>query len=333
LEIQLLVPPLLAGTATASALHLMLAHASLPLDRPNERSLHCSLVPRSGGLAVVPAILLAWLLIVPNESSPVAVGAGVLFAVSLLDDLRGLPVGMRLVSHLATSTFVVISTLGTSPGWPSLAIAILAISWAVNAYNFMDGSDGLAGGMGVIGFGFYGIGAWAGGDAAFASACLTIAAAAAGFLAYNFSPSRVFLGDCGSIPLGLLAGSMGLLGWARGLWPPWFPVLVFSTFIVDATVTLVRRLLRGARVWQAHNEHYYQRLIRSGWSHRRTALAEYFVMLTCGVVAMTIKDLGPAAQAMLLGLVALGYACLIMIVDRAWDRHERFTRQPLQREG
>ena len=109
--------------------------------------------------------------------------------------------------------------------------------------------------------------------------CATLAGASLGFLFFNFPPSRIFMGDAGSIPLGFLSAAVGLHGFLTGQWSWWFGFLVFSPFWVDATVTLLKRLLRGERIWHAHREHYYQRLILSGWSHRRTIASYYFLML------------------------------------------------------
>ena len=103
----------------------------------------------------------------------------------------------------------------------------------------------------------------------------SVAGAAAGFLPHNWAPARVFLGDAGSVPLGFLAGVLGVAGWTAGAWPAWFPLLVFSPFVVDASVTLLRRALRGERVWHAHREHLYQRMVRSGLGHGRTAALWY----------------------------------------------------------
>src|SRR5262249_53435950 len=154
--------------------------------------------------------------------------------------------------------------------WAVLAAGV-ATAWMINLYNFMDGSDGLAGGMAAIGFGCYGIAALAGGDYLCATINLVVAASALGFLCFNFSPARLFMGDVGSVSLGFLAAVLDVVGWLRGDWPVWFGIVVFSPFIVDATVTLFKRALRGARVWEAHREHYYQRLVQSGWGHRKTA--------------------------------------------------------------
>ena len=129
------------------------------------------------------------------------------------------------------------------------------------------------------------------------------------------------MGDAGSIPLGFLAGAIGLLGWQRGLWPLWFPVLVFSCFVLDATVTLLKRLLRGERVWEAHREHYYQRLIQMGWSHQKTALVEYAIMLASGGVAMVATHRPFIVVTGLLGLFLLITLYLMRVVDLRWHHH------------
>jgi UDP-N-acetylmuramyl pentapeptide phosphotransferase/UDP-N-acetylglucosamine-1-phosphate transferase len=319
----LLVPPALAGVVTALALKLMLKRARLPLDRPNERSLHSSPIPRSGGLAIVPATLAAWLLLPHALPWQIWAACTALFMVSALDDVRGLPVVARFACHLTAAAVVAVGLLGFDWGIAALVFATLAIGWMINLYNFMDGSDGLAGGMALIGFGAYGFGAWLGADMLLAAASWTISGAAAGFLVYNFHPARVFLGDAGSIPLGLLAGSLGLLGWVRELWPLWFPLLVFSPFVVDATVTLSRRILRGERVWQAHRDHYYQRLVRCGWGHRRTALAEYAVMAGCALIAVFSLGRASFVQWSLVLACVLSYVVLMALIDRAWHQHSR----------
>ncbi|MGH6622702.1 MAG: glycosyl transferase, partial [Burkholderiaceae bacterium] len=112
----------------------------------------------------------------------------------------------------------------------------------------------------------------------------------------------------GSVPLGFLAASLGLMGWADGAWPAWFPLLVFSPFLIDASVTLVARLLRGERPWRPHNEHLYQRMVRSGLGHRRTALIWYGVMLACAVTGSLAIRWPFEGQIALLGSWAMFYA-------------------------
>ena len=199
-----------------------------------------------------------------------------------------------------------------------LAGCTLAIGWMTNLYNFMDGADGLAGGMAVFGFLAYAAASWLAGSTQFALLNLAIAAAATGFLVHNFHPARIFLGDAGSVPLGFLAATMGVSGWLQRDWTWWFPLLVFSPFIVDASVTLMRRLLSRARIWEAHRDHYYQRLVQLGLGHRGTALAEYVLMAVCGIVALWAMTLNSTLQYVTLTAAAAMYVALIIVIERAW---------------
>jgi hypothetical protein len=104
----------------------------------------------------------------------------------------------------------------------------------------------------------------------------------------------------------------------RDVWPAWFPLLVFSPFVVDASATLLRRTLRRERFWQAHRDHYYQRLVRMGWSHRRLAAAEYALMAGAGFSALLMRDLDIALQWLVLGIWLIIYLVLMTIVDRNW---------------
>jgi UDP-N-acetylmuramyl pentapeptide phosphotransferase/UDP-N-acetylglucosamine-1-phosphate transferase len=190
----------------------------------------------------------------------------------------------------------------------------------------MDGSDGLAGGMAMIGFSVYAIAALVADAPSLAQACLAIAGAAAVFLRYNFHPARVFLGDAGSVPIGFLAAALGAHGWSAAIWPAWFPVFVFSPFIIDASVTLVRRALRREKVWRAHKEHYYQRLVRLGWGHRRTAFAEYLLMAGCGAAALVALKLPETIQTVVLVTVLVTYWVLMQWLDHSWSRHEEASK-------
>jgi len=125
------------------------------------------------------------------------------------------------------------------------------------------------------------------------------------------------MGDAGSIPLGYLAAALGLAGWSSGLWPIAFPLLVFSPFIVDASVTLAKRLSRGEKIWQAHRSHYYQRLVRMGWSHRRLALFEYGVMAAAGFSGVLLL-LYPVLQTPVMLVWCVFYFALAVVIDRRW---------------
>ena len=309
-----------ALAVSAGAIQFMLASKlawRIATDIPNARSLHDKPIPRVGGWGVIPAAVAAaffagagdWLL---------AGLAAVLFVVSYADDRMGLPIVVRLPAHLiAAAVWLAFGPIDLSPG--VAALAAFAIVWVLNLFNFMDGADGLAGGMALFAFSAYALVASAFGETSLAVWSLAIAGAAAGFLLFNFNPAKVFLGDAGSVTVGFLAGTFGIWGWAAGAWPFWFPFLVSAPFFLDATVTILKRIARREPFWRAHREHYYQRLIRSGWSHRRTALAEYVLMALSGGLAVVMLDWSTQAQWLGLGAAVLVYVAIGYAVDRRWS--------------
>lgn len=304
----------------------------LALDRPNERSLHIRPTPRTGGIAISGTIAVGWLLLyifsqVPEFFSAVCIGALAVMLVSLVDDLYGLNPLLRLTGHLAGAGIVLSAGLTPEqlayPGgiwaWqPAVAYLMvgLLIVWMINLYNFMDGIDGFAGGMAVIGFGTLSLLGWIEGAAEFAGASLVVAAAAGGFLVRNFPPARIFMGDSGSATLGFLVAAFSLWGVSEGAFQFWVPMLVFSPFVVDATITLVRRAVRGERLWMAHCSHYYQRLVRMGWGHRRTVLAEYILMAFCAISVVVADYAQPIWQWMTLLFWVAVYAGIALTIHR-----------------
>ncbi len=311
-------PPILAATVTLLAMSLLLRSAAAKhvQDIPNERSLHRTPVPRIGGMALMLGVFAGWAASPDTPNVWLVVPLVALVVVSALDDIRGLPVRLRLLAHLmAAAAFL----LGAGFEW-WMPLLLLPVVWMTNLFNFMDGADGLAGGMALFGFGSYGAAAWMHGANDFALMNLTLCASTVGFLLFNFHPARVFMGDAGSIPLGFLAAAVGLLGWQQGLWPLWFPPLVFSPFVMDATVTLVKRIVRGERLSQAHRSHYYQRLVQMGCGHRNTALAGYLLMMACGICALWGLRQEAMAQLMTLAGWLLIYLGLMVWLDVRWKR-------------
>ncbi len=289
------------------------------LDHPNERSLHQRPVPRMGGIGVAAGIAVSIPLVSPAEWWPLWLGAAFLVGVSFLDDLVGLPIVGRLIIHFVAAGGFVSGLLFSQIGLGWASVAIVAVVWMTNLFNFMDGMDGLAGGMALLGFSFLAIAAWLAGHTPLALVNGSIAAAAGAFLLFNFHPARMFLGDAGSTTFGFLAAALGLMGWRDGAWSMWFPVLVFFPFIIDATVTLVRRVLQGERFWQAHRAHYYQRLVLSGWSHRKTALVEYGLMVSCGLGALLFQQASESVRLVIMGIWAfafLGLAQAVSVVEQ-----------------
>jgi UDP-N-acetylmuramyl pentapeptide phosphotransferase/UDP-N-acetylglucosamine-1-phosphate transferase len=301
------------------------------LDHPNARSLHQQPVPRTGGLTLLAGIMVGLLLMMPATAGAAIQVLGFILAglvpltlVSILDDRASISARWRILVHLWAAVSLLIAGFAPNgldlpgfacilPTWIAISLTILFTVWMINLYNFMDGMDGFAGGMAVIGFATL---AWLGrADAGFAAVCLTVAAASAGFLIHNFPPAKIFLGDTGSTTLGFLAAACSLWGSKAGLFPLWTALLIFSPFSVDATVTLLRRLWRGEKIWEAHRSHYYQRLVLLGWGHRRTVLAEYALMLACAGSALLAVQLPPVGQAALAGSWIVIYALLMATVS------------------
>jgi UDP-N-acetylmuramyl pentapeptide phosphotransferase/UDP-N-acetylglucosamine-1-phosphate transferase len=270
------------------------------LDCPNDRSSHMVPVPRGGGVAAIGSVLLVWLLLawqglVAGDVIAVSLGAGLLAIVCWVDDLRGLSPGLRLAAQAAAVAIGVCVLLQPQDPlhgwlWPPAQLAIVGVVWvwAVNLFNFMDGIDGIAGteaasiGAGLLVFTTFGAGA----DPILALLCAALLGGSIGFLVWNWSPARIFLGDVGSAPLGYLLGFLLLGLAARGFWK--IALILPLYFLADATITLGRRLLRGERVWQAHREHFYQLAVRRGLSHAavvKRIIAADVVLIGCGWAA------------------------------------------------
>ncbi len=283
----------------------LLSRPSSPLvilDQPNERSLHSKPISRTGGLGILGGILVAGLSLTYAQDYPeylLAIFAGVILIafVSLIDDKRGVSVRYRLLIHMLAAVVLIrsgfyILTLDTPlfllelhSEW-AYFFTFLFIIWSINLFNFMDGMDGFAGGMAFIGFFVFSVLGALKGDSAYALLAAIIASANGAFLIFNFPPARIFMGDTGSSVLGFLMAAMMIWADNKQIFPLWIGILVFSPFILDASLTLLCRAVKGKKIWQAHRDHLYQRLVLSGWSHKRTVVMEYGIMLVCAVLAL-----------------------------------------------
>jgi UDP-N-acetylmuramyl pentapeptide phosphotransferase/UDP-N-acetylglucosamine-1-phosphate transferase len=293
------------------------------LDVPNERSLHREPVPRGGGIAIVATIAIAWMSlcaagVLPLATLAIALDMVGLAAISWIDDLHGLSPGARLVAQfVAVAAGIWVLPHGTvsqgwlSPGLDAIAAALIWV-WFLNLFNFMDGIDGMAGseaaaiGLGLVLVLSFGVSR----DLGIASPAAAIAAASLGFLVWNWTPARIFMGDVGSVPLGYVLGyllcRMAIDGW-------WKAALILPAyFLADATLTVLRRLARGERVWQAHREHLYQRAVQRGFGHDAVVLRVIVadtVLIGCAWIAENVSGfagLAVAALTVVLLLVALG---------------------------
>ncbi len=287
------VTVLVASALATGALRRQLQQRSI-LDHPNERSSHERPTPRGGGLAVVPIILVAWALHagvpVTGERAVVIFGAAALALLSWVDDLRSLPASIRLIGQTAVVAAALYLLDGLGPVFQGLLpplmdkiVAAAAWIWFINLFNFMDGIDGISGVEAIsVGGGLAALALMSPEAAPAPWYGLAVAAAMFGFLIWNWHPARIFLGDVGSVPIGFLLGFLLLTAAASGYWAP--ALILPLYYLADATITLVRRGLRGEKVWRAHREHFYQKSVQRGRSHA----------VTCGAIA--------AANAVLIAL-------------------------------
>ncbi|MCC7274069.1 MAG: glycosyl transferase [Alphaproteobacteria bacterium] len=308
---------LVAWAATGRVLAWLTRRAIL--DRPNHRSSHTVPVPRGGGLGMLAGLLPAWAVATALDGGPAwrwaALGGAVLLAlVSWRDDRGHVPAGLRLLAQ-AAAVLPAAALLpgpvlqGMVPAWVDLAFAVLAWIWFANLYNFMDGIDGITGVESAAIGGGIALVAVLAGTAGEAAPGAALAATSLAFLAWNWQPARVFLGDVGSVPVGYLAGGLLLALAARGVWAP--ALILPLYYLADATLTLLRRLARGAAVWRPHREHLYQRAVQGGLSHAavagRVAAADAALLGCAGwSLAAPLPALAVAAVVVLLLLVELG---------------------------
>jgi UDP-N-acetylmuramyl pentapeptide phosphotransferase/UDP-N-acetylglucosamine-1-phosphate transferase len=301
------------------------------LDIPNERSSHFRPTPRGGGLAVVFVTILGWIVLgihfQPSTSwialATYAAGASLIALVSWVDDLYALSAAKRLVAHglAALAAVLAFGYWQAIPLLPGQSVtlgctgAVLTWLWIVgmtNAYNFMDGSDGMAGVQAVIaGLGWACLG-WLANFPLLTNLSLLLAVGSLGFLPHNWPPARIFMGDVGSAFLGYSFAILPLLG-LRGNGPlaslsPILGALLVWPFIFDTGFTFLRRLRQGENVLAAHRSHLYQRLIIAGYSHR-------FVLLLYGGLAIV----GAAvAIAWLRRPVPAFWCSIVLLPSLAW---------------
>jgi Fuc2NAc and GlcNAc transferase len=303
------------------------------LDLPGDRRSHEHPTPRGGGLAVVAALVAAWLLWpggLVHWWLPMAAVLGMAL-VGWIEDRHGLQARWRFLAQAAVATALVVGlgelssirVAGTvfEGGAVLSVIGVIAAVWLINLYNFMDGSDGLAAGQGVwVGAIFFVLFAEAS-QPHLAALAIAGAGAWGGFLVWNRPPASLFMGDVGSLALGAFVAALALLGEATGAVSVWLSFMVSSTFIVDATLTLLRRVVRGERWYTPHRQHAYQRLLVMGWSHGRVlalyALVNVLVVSPVIAAAWRWPGADTLLAAGLAALLALGW----QVVQSAATRH------------
>jgi UDP-N-acetylmuramyl pentapeptide phosphotransferase/UDP-N-acetylglucosamine-1-phosphate transferase len=313
------------------------AHRRRLLDHPNDRSLHVRPTPRGGGIGIALPVSLAMVsagLLWPETRTAATCLAGVgllMAAVGLIDDVRGLPAVGRLVAHVCAAGLVV-AGIGAWPtlvwpgllhvdlGWAAVPFTIVLVAGFTNAYNFMDGADGIAGTQGIVaGVGWCGAGL-AIDDPLLAVAGAAVAASSLGFLFFNWPPASIFMGDVGSSFLGFSLAALAVHAAQRSPAAATAGMLFVWPFVFDTAFTLFRRAGRRENLLAAHRGHLYQRLVLTGVSHRTVTLL-YGALAAIGVVVGHVVGRGAAipsiAGALLLALLAGALWRVVVLRERA----------------
>lgn len=295
------------------------------LDHPDGRRSHAIATPRGGGVSVVVAMLcamalLAWQDVLPSRStSCLAAGLALVAVAGWIDDHRPLSAWVRLGAHAIAAILLGIATvLDGGPIVSALVYAGVALV-LVNAWNFMDGINGLAASQAMLVAVSFATISVAGSTVWL---CLALAAACLGFLPFNFPRARVFLGDVGSGALGYMLAMLAATGAAGAGWERRFVFLLpLSAMLVDATLTLGARIVRGERWWTPHVDHLYQRLSRRWGAHAKVTLAYGTWTLATMALAHSVHS-GPAA--FIMPAVFTGY----LIAGATWISTRKFGRMP-----
>ncbi|WP_460092252.1 MraY family glycosyltransferase [Pseudomonas sp. S2_E02] len=244
------------------------------LDVPNDRSSHTMPTPRGGGVSIVLTFLGALLALWSTGVIGVdfflgaAVAGGLVALIGFMDDHGHIAARWRLLGHFGAAVWVLVWTGGLAPvtlfgssfdlGWIGHIFALFYLVWMLNLYNFMDGIDGLASVEAISVCGSVCLLYWLSGQQSLVWAPLLLSMAVLGFLLWNFPPAKIFMGDAGSGFLGVILGVLSLQATAINPDFLWGWLILLGVFIVDATFTLLRRLLRGDKVYEAHRSHAYQ---------------------------------------------------------------------------
>lgn len=298
------------------------------MDVPNARSSHSQPTPRGGGIGIMLTFLIGagWVAgrYGARDALVVALLVGALALLSFLDDKLDLSWRLRLGGHFAAA---IVGAVWFRPelgglGWFLLPVLVLLLAGHGNAFNFMDGVNGIAAAQTIVaGLSLAWLAEGAGQSMPPAAVlAVLLAGAAAGFVPHNFPRARMFMGDVGSVPIG--AGLMLLSAWIarEGGLGTWVPLLaIHSGFVLDTGVTLVRRWRRGDRLHEAHREHFYQRLVRAGWSHVRVTSLYALVsaVVAFGAVALARSHATPLWTAL---LVLVAWTAYFVVAENVFRR-------------
>lgn len=278
---------------------------NLLIDEPNERSSHTIPTPRGGGLSIAISVLGSIVILMvfnwlPKNIGIAMLGGGcIVTIIGWLDDHSDIPALWRGTSYLIASIWAVYfigdvekinmgNPLVINSGLITSGLIVLSVAWLINLYNFMDGTDGIAAIQTICTGSPAGLIFWTNNQSELAIICLVIVAASLGFLVWNWSPAKIFMGDVSSCLIGFMFGVLAISGEHTSSMHTSIWFILLAVFIWDATFTLLKRLLTGEKWYAAHRSHAYQRLNQLGVSHSTLALS---------VLILNVSILWPLAYA------------------------------------
>ncbi len=322
--LALIVTPLIARVMKAIGL----------VDRADSaRKIHAGAVPRGGGIAVVISYIVT--LALSGRTMPavwsILPAAGLIFAIGILDDVLDLNPWQKLMGQTVAAGLACASGLlnATGASWWMIPVAMIWLLACCNGFNLIDGMDGLAAGAGIFAAIAIAVSAMLAGNTDLAAAAWPLAGALAGFLCFNFSPAKIFLGDSGSLVIGFLLGCFGILGLERPATPMGLrvPLIALALPLADAALTVARRVLSGRSVFVADRGHVHHRLLERVRNPRKAALLLYGF---CGFAAVASVAASPAGNAVV--SVLLTAALCVGAVAAAWSLRLIAPAQRLDRD-
>jgi len=310
----------------------------LALDQPNDRSLHSKPTLKGVGIAIVitTVSVVSFLLIFYGDTKSFLVTVGftvvAMGVLGWLDDHQNLAVRVRLFVQLLVSVAAIGILGGISEVnfggfvfdlWlpVSLILSAMFLIWMTNLYNFMDGADGYVCSQGILTSLIMAYWFFIYGDTTLMLLCLGVGGATAGVVVFNWAPAQVFLGDTGSLALGIIFGLLAIYGITRYNMSASAFLLLYGLFLYDATVTLARRAFMSERLWEAHSTHFYQRLIHAGFSHSKLSVIASGITIYLAILAtLDILSAKPRPLWLIVGVISLS---LLATITSRYERRSR----------
>lgn len=310
------------------------------LDVPNHRSSHTIPTPRGGGAAIVLAFAVGLAALgffgIATMSHIAGIGGGAILIalIGWVDDRRSVAARYRFLVQVGAAVWALwwigglpVVGIGNTKlhlGLAGSLLAVIGTVWYTNLFNFMDGIDGIAGSQAATCGTVAAILLFLAGRLDLAAIALLVAAASIGFLIWNWSPARIFMGDVGSSMLGFVFATLAIGAENTGAVPLGVSLLLGAFFILDTTITLFRRVARGAKWYEAHRSHAYQRAVQSGFTHAQVSATVIVANVAIGCALIVTRNSSSGQIATVVGGI-LAVAALYLFVERRKPMHDQPT--------